>query len=253
MVACVTFLPFWSKFIVLSDTAAFERMFPNGYENAIQVGRKPKPGEEVKFSQLRDDVVIRVWGGGLESLDRYCFDFVNSQGQYIPTPDDVKIYNVATVFQPSVQILSMEQNLENACFSVLRRRTTRIVFSAYPCESLMTPLLFSSDVESFCCHWALEPTFSLDKAMRPPNSGFSFFFSTTFLATACDVLQVHSSSMLKMTSVQITEKSFAPLKDALILLFLLAVTDAHERANLAMVNSESVSYITFDHEHNQEG
>ncbi|KAF8723795.1 hypothetical protein AX14_009188 [Amanita brunnescens Koide BX004] len=53
------------------DKAALERAFPNGYDNAIQVGRKPKPGEEVNFAQVKDDLMIRVWVLSIEeSLER---------------------------------------------------------------------------------------------------------------------------------------------------------------------------------------
>ena len=34
--------------------------------------------------------MVRVWGWDMD--DCYCFDFVNSERQYILTPDDVKIY-----------------------------------------------------------------------------------------------------------------------------------------------------------------
>ena len=76
--------------------------------------RNPKPGKEVRFSQLRDGLMVRV-PGDLASYERYCFDFVNCDRQYILTPVDVKIYTVATAFTPSaqdVQVLSIEQSLE---------------------------------------------------------------------------------------------------------------------------------------------
>ncbi|KAI6128526.1 hypothetical protein EV401DRAFT_891730 [Pisolithus croceorrhizus] len=95
------------------NNAAIERACPNDY-TTLQVGRKPKPGEDVTFSQLRDDLMIRVWGGDLESRQCYCLDFVNRERQYILTPDDVKIYTVATAFNPSTQVLSMEDSLEKA-------------------------------------------------------------------------------------------------------------------------------------------
>jgi len=106
----------------IENKAAIERAFPNGYAE-IQVGRKPKPGEEVTFSQLRDDLMVRVWGGDLD--DCYCFDFVNRERQYILTPDDVKIYSVATAFTPSIQVLSIEQSLEEAKATTLYSHATR--------------------------------------------------------------------------------------------------------------------------------
>jgi hypothetical protein len=116
------------------NKAAMERAFPNGYAG-FQVGvsdggilvedcdfptcsqfqRKPEPGEEVTFAQLRDDLMIRVWGGDLASYQLYSFDFVNGERQYILTPDDVKIYTLPTVFDPAGgQVLSIEQSLEMA-------------------------------------------------------------------------------------------------------------------------------------------
>jgi hypothetical protein len=79
----------------------------------------------VKFSQLRDDLMIRVWGDDLASYESYCFDFVNRERQYILTPDDVKIYSVATAFSPSTQVLSIEQSLENANATSLYSHATR--------------------------------------------------------------------------------------------------------------------------------
>lgn len=37
--------------------------------------------------------MVRVWGGDLANAKYYCFDFVNSERQYILTPDDVKIHS----------------------------------------------------------------------------------------------------------------------------------------------------------------
>jgi hypothetical protein len=62
--------------------------------------RNPKPGEEVRFSQMKDDLMVRVWGGDSASYERYCFDFYNRERQYILTPDDVKFSSVATAFAP---------------------------------------------------------------------------------------------------------------------------------------------------------
>lgn len=47
------------------NKAAVERACANGYAG-LQVRRKPKPGEEVTYAQLRDDLMVRVWGGDLE-------------------------------------------------------------------------------------------------------------------------------------------------------------------------------------------
>lgn len=129
------------------DKAAMDRAFPNGYAEIPKVGvsdvtvaflnlktdfptcsqcqRKLKPGEEVKFSRLRDNVMIRVWGGDLASYEYYCFDSINNERQYILAPDDVKIYSVATAFSPSLQVLSIEQSLENANATSLYSHATR--------------------------------------------------------------------------------------------------------------------------------
>jgi hypothetical protein len=79
----------------------------------------------VTFSQLRDNLMVRVWGGDLASYEYYCFDFVNRERQYILTPHDIKIYSVATAFSPSAQVLSIEQSLENSKATLLYSHATR--------------------------------------------------------------------------------------------------------------------------------
>ena len=64
------------------------------------------------FSQFRDDLRIRFWGGDLASYRIYCFDFVNREHQYIPTPENVTIYTVETAFSPSVEVLSIERSVK---------------------------------------------------------------------------------------------------------------------------------------------
>jgi hypothetical protein len=61
---------------------------------------------------MRDDLMVRVWGGDLASYEYYCFDFINRERQYILRPDDIKIYTVATAFDPSSQVLSIKDTLE---------------------------------------------------------------------------------------------------------------------------------------------
>jgi hypothetical protein len=76
------------------NKAAIERVCPNGQVGVSDVAffnlktdfptwsqcqRKPKPGEELTFAQLRDDLMVRVSGGDLASYDSYCFDFVNRE------------------------------------------------------------------------------------------------------------------------------------------------------------------------------
>ncbi|KAF8623283.1 hypothetical protein AX17_007489 [Amanita inopinata Kibby_2008] len=91
--------------------AAMERISHGHYD---AVGRKPRSDEEVTFSQLRDDLIIRVWSGDLANYRCYSFDFVNNEHQYMRTPDDIKIYCVATAFTPGLEVLSIEQSLERA-------------------------------------------------------------------------------------------------------------------------------------------
>lgn len=81
------------------NKAAVGRACPNGYAG-LQVGRKPKPGEEVTYAQLRDDLMVRVWGGDLEYFEYYCLDFVDHERQSILTPDDVKILYRGNRIQP---------------------------------------------------------------------------------------------------------------------------------------------------------
>ncbi|KAI6011372.1 hypothetical protein BKA83DRAFT_4009859, partial [Pisolithus microcarpus] len=98
------------------NKAAMERVCFNSYAG-IQVGvsvRSPKPGEEVTYSQLRDDLMVRVWGGDLESFEYYYLDFINHERKYVLTPEDLKIYTVTTPFSLSIQVLSMEDSLEKA-------------------------------------------------------------------------------------------------------------------------------------------
>ncbi|KAF8324827.1 hypothetical protein F5887DRAFT_1086031 [Amanita rubescens] len=104
--------------------AAIEKAFPNGYAGML-IGRKPEPGEEVKFLRLRDDLTVRVWGGNLAIHKCYCFDFINREHQYILTPDDVKIYSMPTPFVPSFQVLSLEDSVEKAGATSLYSHATR--------------------------------------------------------------------------------------------------------------------------------
>lgn len=69
--------------------------------------------------------MVRVWGGDLESFEYYCLDFVNHERQYILTPDDVKIYAVATPFSPSLRVLSIEDTLKKANAKSLFSHATR--------------------------------------------------------------------------------------------------------------------------------
>ncbi|KAM6501544.1 hypothetical protein JOM56_001521 [Amanita muscaria] len=50
------------------NKAAVEQAFPGGWQSAnIQVGRKPRPGEETMVSDVRDGLMVRCWGGDMAS------------------------------------------------------------------------------------------------------------------------------------------------------------------------------------------
>lgn len=106
------------------EKAAMEMVSPNDLL-ACQVGRKPKPGEEVTYARLRDGLFIRVWGGDLERLEHYSLDFVNHECQYILAPDDVKMYTMETPYFPSTRVLSMEDAVEKAGAKTLYSHATR--------------------------------------------------------------------------------------------------------------------------------
>lgn len=77
------------------------------------------------FAQLSEDLMVRLWEGDLGYYECYCFDFVNGERQYILTPEDIKIYSVATAFTPSRRILSIEESLEQANATSLYSHATR--------------------------------------------------------------------------------------------------------------------------------
>jgi hypothetical protein len=50
---------------------------------------------------------MRIWGHGLESLQVYCFDFVDNKGDPVNTPRGWKLFT-ADNLMPSQQLRSME-------------------------------------------------------------------------------------------------------------------------------------------------
>ena len=78
------------------------------------------------LAKLRDDLIIRVWGGDLESYRRYSFDFVDSEHCYILAPHDVKVYSMATAFSPPAQVLSLQESLEQAKATSIYSHVTRL-------------------------------------------------------------------------------------------------------------------------------
>ncbi|TFK68199.1 hypothetical protein BDN72DRAFT_960437 [Pluteus cervinus] len=57
----------------------------------FELDRKPNPGEKVFLKPLSEELSLRAWAGDWASLGFYCFsfDFVDKNGRYIRTPDDV--------------------------------------------------------------------------------------------------------------------------------------------------------------------
>ncbi|KAF8058652.1 hypothetical protein FPV67DRAFT_512339 [Lyophyllum atratum] len=96
------------------DAATVARAFPPG-ERPKEIGRKPIPGEDhdVQIAQLSDGVWVRIWGGDLADQGCYCFDFVNSAGQHMRTPRNIKVFS-ATAGMPNVQVFSIEASLDKA-------------------------------------------------------------------------------------------------------------------------------------------
>lgn len=89
------------------------RAFPEGAENSNNaLGRKPRPGEDVKSARLNDNLFIRVWDGDLAGIRSFAFDFVDGQGRYISTPKDIKIHTMPSAFRGPERVLSIEQCLE---------------------------------------------------------------------------------------------------------------------------------------------
>jgi hypothetical protein len=119
----------------------------------------------VLFSQLGDDLVIRVWGENLASYKCYCFDFVNREHQYTSsnrmmsksTPWKLHTSRARrfcqlsshwkrrrghrfTLTQLGVIPTGRLTSFLKAPLSASHSRTTRIAFFTYPCMSLMMPL-----------------------------------------------------------------------------------------------------------------
>lgn len=91
------------------------RAIPDGIENAkcVVMGRKPRPGEDVKFVCLNDNLSIRVWDGDLADMRSFALDFVGGQGRYISTPNGINlIYTVSSTFRGPERVLSLEQCME---------------------------------------------------------------------------------------------------------------------------------------------
>ncbi|KAF8056648.1 hypothetical protein FPV67DRAFT_1530904 [Lyophyllum atratum] len=74
----------------------------------IRLGAKPGHGESVQYTKLNSRVWLRIWGDSLESIHCYSFDFVDRQGQYMPTPPGIKIYCEMT----GAEVRSIEASLD---------------------------------------------------------------------------------------------------------------------------------------------
>ncbi|EDR06976.1 uncharacterized protein LACBIDRAFT_328379 [Laccaria bicolor S238N-H82] len=81
---------------------------PDGVEFGA-IGRKPKPGEEVTATRLGPNLSIRVWPG--DHNDCYAFDFVNGQGQYICTPEDIEIWSMPSGLGMPAPVRSIEASV----------------------------------------------------------------------------------------------------------------------------------------------
>jgi hypothetical protein len=92
----------------------------SGWGESCQIAESNQPSHVPILvqtqTQRRDDGLVCCWWGYGKVY--YYFDFLNYNGKYIHTPDDVKIYLVATAFCPSIKILSIEQSLANLLFQL---------------------------------------------------------------------------------------------------------------------------------------
>jgi len=87
--------------------------FPEGVENSnMVIGCKPRPGEDVKFVHLNENLSVRVWDGNLAQIRCFALDFVDGQGRYISTPNGIKIYTMPSPFRGPERVLSLEQCIE---------------------------------------------------------------------------------------------------------------------------------------------
>ncbi|KAF8870665.1 hypothetical protein BD779DRAFT_1579213, partial [Infundibulicybe gibba] len=75
-------------------------------QQLINQGHEPSPNEKVIVVKLSDDDSIRIWGNVFNDPYVFAFDFINSQGEHIRTPPDVKIYSDG--LGPPGEVLSME-------------------------------------------------------------------------------------------------------------------------------------------------
>lgn len=61
-------------------------------------------------ARLGPDLFIRVYPGDLN--DCFAFDFVNGQGQYICTPEDIEIYSMPSALGLSAPVRSIEASMK---------------------------------------------------------------------------------------------------------------------------------------------
>ncbi|KAJ6541563.1 hypothetical protein B0H19DRAFT_1311748 [Mycena capillaripes] len=60
------------------------------------VGVKPLPGDPVTLLRFNEDLTVRIWGKGMESLRQYCLDFISNDGNAIDNPPGLKVYAPAS-------------------------------------------------------------------------------------------------------------------------------------------------------------
>ncbi|KAF8994718.1 hypothetical protein BDQ17DRAFT_1412445 [Cyathus striatus] len=85
--------------------------------NTKQIGRKPRPGEDVIYADLKDDMTIRLYRGDMERDHMFCFDFVytHDRSRHKRRPENIFLLSRG----PYVgEIKSLEQGLEAVSRSI---------------------------------------------------------------------------------------------------------------------------------------
>ncbi|TFK62633.1 hypothetical protein BDN72DRAFT_848448 [Pluteus cervinus] len=78
--------------------------------NPTQLGRKPRPGDDVTIAILSPNLKIRVYSGPeMVPLGMFSFDFVDENDNYIATPSDIKIFSTGSGSTPPGPVYSIEK------------------------------------------------------------------------------------------------------------------------------------------------
>ncbi|KAF8994715.1 hypothetical protein BDQ17DRAFT_1366462 [Cyathus striatus] len=88
-----------------------EHGLASALRTAKQVGRKPRPGEEVIYADLKDDVTIRLYRGDLEGDHMFSFDFVytHDRSRHRRRPANIVLSSRGPF---AGEITSLEQNMQ---------------------------------------------------------------------------------------------------------------------------------------------